>query len=70
MKTAGIPLLIYSPSPEVIFKDNPWVVAAGGTNLQQPTCMADYVYNTLGYRNVNTLAPEGAAGQDLHGPLR
>jgi branched-chain amino acid transport system substrate-binding protein len=69
MKTAGIPLIIYSPSPEVIFKDNPWLVGAGGTNLQQPTCMADYVYNTLGYRNVDTLAPEGAAGATFMGPF-
>lgn len=69
MKTAGVPLLIYSPSPEVIFKDNPMVVAAGGSNLQQPTCSADYVYNTLGYRNVNTLAPEGAAGQTFMDPF-
>jgi branched-chain amino acid transport system substrate-binding protein len=69
MKTAGVPLVIYSPSPEVIFKDNPWVVAAGGTNLQQPTCMADYVYNTLGYRNVITLGPEGAAGATFIGPF-
>jgi ABC-type branched-subunit amino acid transport system substrate-binding protein len=69
MKTVGIPLIIYSPSPEVIFKDNPWVVAAGGTNLQQPTCMADYVYNTLGYKKVDTIAPEGAAGATFLGPF-
>ncbi len=69
MKTAGIPLLIYSPSPEVIFINNPWVVAAGGSNLQQPTCMADYAYNTLGYRNVDTLAPEGAAGKTFMDPF-
>jgi branched-chain amino acid transport system substrate-binding protein len=69
MKTAGVPMIIYSPSPEVIFKGNPWVVAAGGSNLQQPTCMADYVYNTLGYKNVDTLAPEGAAGQTFMDPF-
>ncbi len=69
MKTAGVPLIVYSPSPEVIFLNNPWVVAAGGTNLQQPTCMADYVYNTLGYKNVDTLAPEGAAGATFMTPF-
>lgn len=69
MKTVGIPHIIYSPSPEVIFKDNPWIVAAGGSNLQQPTCMADYVYNTLGYKSIDTLAPEGAAGATFMGPF-
>ncbi len=69
MKTAGVPLIIYSPSPEVIFINNPWLVAAGGSNLQQPSCMADYVYNTLGYKNIDTLAPEGAAGTTFNGPF-
>jgi branched-chain amino acid transport system substrate-binding protein len=69
MKTASTPLIMYTPSPEVIFKDNPWLVGACGTNLQQPTCMADYVYNTLGYRNVDTLAPEGAAGDTFMTPF-
>ncbi len=70
MKTAGVPLIMYTPSPEVIFKDNPWLVGACGTNLQQPTCMADYTYNTLGYKNVATLAPEGAAGATFLGPFQ
>lgn len=69
MKTVGVPLIMYTPSPEVIFKGNPWLVGACGTNLQQPTCMADYVYNTLGYRDVNTLAPEGAAGRTFMDPF-
>lgn len=69
MKTVGVPLIIYSPSPEVIFKDNPWIVAAGGSNLQEPTCAADYTYNTLGYKSVVTLAPEGAAGATFMAPF-
>lgn len=69
MKTAGVPLIMYTPSPEVIFKNNPWLVGACGSNLQQPTCMADYVYNTLGYKKVDTLAPEGAAGTTFITPF-
>lgn len=69
MKTAGVPLVMYSPSPAVIFKGNPWLVAAGGSNLQEPSCMADYVYNTLGYKKVDTLGPEGAAGTTFIGPF-
>jgi branched-chain amino acid transport system substrate-binding protein len=69
MKTVGIPQIMFSPSPEVIFANNPWLVAEGGTNLQTPTCMADYVYNTLGYKKVDTLAPEGAAGVTFMGPF-
>lgn len=69
MKTAGVPLIMYSPSPEVIFKDNPWLVGAASTNLVWPTCMADYAYNDLGYKNVVTLAPEGAAGRTFMAPF-
>lgn len=69
MKTVGVPCIMYSPCPEVIHINNPWVVAACGTNLQQPTCMADYTYNTLGYREVVTLGPEGAAGATFIKPF-
>jgi branched-chain amino acid transport system substrate-binding protein len=69
MKTIGIPQIMFSPAPQVIFQDNPWLVAECGTNLAMPSCMADYVYNTLGYKKVDTLAPEGAAGVTFMGPF-
>lgn len=69
MKTVGIPQIMFSPSPQVIFQDNPWLVAEGGTNLQTPSCMADYVYNTLGYTRVDTFTAEGAAGETFLGPF-
>jgi branched-chain amino acid transport system substrate-binding protein len=71
MKTAPnpVPVILYSPAQEFFTTDNPWVLALGGSNLQQATCMADYVYSTLGYRTIVTLGPEGAAGANFVTPF-
>jgi branched-chain amino acid transport system substrate-binding protein len=71
MKTAAnpVPVILYSPAQEFFTLDNPWVLAVGGSNLQQATCMADYVYSTLGYRTIVTLGPEGAAGANFITPF-
>ena len=71
MKTAAspVPVILYSPAQEFFTLDNPWVIGLGGTNLQQATCMADYVYSTLGYRTIVTLGPEGAAGANFVTPF-
>jgi branched-chain amino acid transport system substrate-binding protein len=71
MKTAAnpVPVIFYSPAQEFFTTDNPWVLGAGGSNLQQATCMADYVYEVLGYRKIVTLGPEGAAGANFVTPF-
>jgi ABC-type branched-subunit amino acid transport system substrate-binding protein len=71
MKNAGhIPLILFSPAPDPLLKSgNPWLVAAMGTNSQQPSVMADYAYNDLGYRKVNTLGQEGAGGKGFLMPF-
>ena len=47
-KQAGIPLILYNPSPSVILEDNKWVIASGGTTPQNPSCMGDYLYHASG----------------------
>lgn len=69
IKEAAIPLILYSPSPPPLVKDNKWVVGEGGTTLQMPTCMADYAYTTLGYKSVNTIGQEGSGGQSFINPF-
>jgi branched-chain amino acid transport system substrate-binding protein len=69
IKEAGVPLILYSPSPPPILEDNKWVVGVGGTTLQMPSCMGDYVFNTLGYKTVNTIAQEGAGGESFIKPF-
>ncbi len=71
IKNAGhIPLILFSPCPDPLLKTgNPWLVAAMGTNSQQPSVMADYCYNDLGYRKVNTLGQEGAGGKGFLMPF-
>lgn len=51
---AGVPLIFYNGTPSYLFKTNPWLIGSGGANPQM-TVMADYAYNTLGYRTVNIL---------------
>jgi branched-chain amino acid transport system substrate-binding protein len=71
IKNAGkIPLILFSPAPDPLLQSgNPWLVAAMGTNSQQPSAMADYAYNDLGYRTVNTLGQEGAGGKGFLMPF-
>ncbi len=71
IKNAGqIPLILFSPCPDPLLETgNSWLVAAMGTNSQQPSVMADYVYNDLGYRKVNTLGQEGAGGKGFLMPF-
>lgn len=66
---AGIPLIFFSPTPPPAFEGNDWLVGACGTTVTQPTTMADYIYNDLGYRTINTLGQEGAAGESFVNPL-
>lgn len=67
---AGIPMLFYSPSTPVVFEeDNPWIVGSGGSTLQAATCMADYTYNTLGYRNVITITQDSDAAREFMDPF-
>jgi len=67
--SAGIPLIFFSPTPADAFTGNDWLLGACGTNVTQPSVMADYIYNDLGYKKINTLGQEGAAGQSFIGPL-
>jgi branched-chain amino acid transport system substrate-binding protein len=55
VKEAGIPLIFYNPTPEMMIQDNKWLVGANGGIPQMPTTMADYAYNDLGYRTVHTI---------------
>ncbi len=66
---AGIPLIFFSPTPPPAFEGNDWLIGACGTTITQPTVMADYIYNDLGYRTINTLGQEGAAGESFINPL-
>jgi branched-chain amino acid transport system substrate-binding protein len=69
LKSAGIPMLLYNPSPLVIFQDNPWVVGSGGSVPQCPTTMADYAYNTLKYSKIDTISQDNSAGRAFLDPF-
>ncbi len=69
LKAAGIPMILYNPSPLAIFEDNPWVVGSGGSVPQCPTAMADYTYNTLKYSKIDTLGPDDSAGRAFIDPF-
>jgi branched-chain amino acid transport system substrate-binding protein len=56
MKEAGVPLIFYNGSPARLLEGNDWLVGTGGGNPQNPTVMADYAYNELGYRTVNMVS--------------
>jgi ABC-type branched-subunit amino acid transport system substrate-binding protein len=68
-KTAGVPLILYNPTPLPAIADNKWVIASGGTVAQAPTVIADYMYNELGYRSIVTLGAEDSGGHAFLDPL-
>jgi len=69
LKSAGIPEIIYNPSPPEVLQGNKWIVGSGGTTLQQPSCMGDYIYGKVGYRTINTLTEDNSGGRAFTDPL-
>ncbi|NTV89619.1 MAG: ABC transporter substrate-binding protein, partial [Clostridiales bacterium] len=69
IKSAGIPLILYNPTPVGLIKSNPWLVGAGGTTIQMPSAMGDYAYNELGYRKVHTIAMDNTGGRAFVDPF-
>ena len=69
MKSVGLPNIIYNPSPPILAQDNKWVVGAGGTTPQMPSCMGDYLYQKAGYRTINTITYDDSAGKAFMDPL-
>ena len=67
--TAEVPVIFYNPTPEMMIKDNMWVLGAAGSTPQMPTVMADYVYNELGYRTVVTLTKDDTGGKSYMDPF-
>ena len=53
-KEVGVPLIYYNGTPAYLFYGNEWLIGPGGTNPQM-TVMADYVYNDLGYDEVEMI---------------
>ncbi len=68
-KEAEIPVIYYNPTPEMMIKDNEWVIGTAGANPQMPTAMADYVYNDLGWRKVVTLTKDDTGGKSYMDPF-
>ena len=69
VKTAGVPLFFYNPTPTGLLRSNDWLVGAGGATPQLPSVMADYLYNELGYRTVHTLAQDNTGGRSYIDPF-
>ena len=71
MNKVGVPLILYNPTPLGLFESGKikWVIAAGGSEKQNPTCMADYLYNKKGYRTINTLTNDSTGGRMFLSPL-
>ncbi|MCD8211759.1 MAG: ABC transporter substrate-binding protein [Oscillospiraceae bacterium] len=66
---AKVPVIYYNGTPEEIVDENDYVIASGGSTNQMPTAMADYMYNELGFREINTIAQENTGGEDYMQPL-
>lgn len=66
---AQVPVIYYNPTPEMMIKDNDWVIGTAGSNPQMPTAIADYVYNELGWRKVVTLTKDDTGGKSYMDPF-
>ena len=71
MNKVGIPLILYNPTPMGLYASGQikWVVAAGGSERQNPTCMADYIFNQLKYKTINTITMDNTGGRMFLAPL-
>ena len=71
MNKVGVPIIFYNPTPLGLYASGQikWVIAAGGSEKQNPTCMADYLYNKLKYRKINTLTIDNTGGRMFLAPL-
>ncbi|MGI6072170.1 MAG: ABC transporter substrate-binding protein [Lachnospiraceae bacterium] len=69
MKEVEVPLIFYNPTPPFLLQGNDWVIGANGGSPQIPTVMADYAYNELGYRKVNTISMDNAGGHVFIDPF-
>ena len=52
---AEVPLIFGSGTPSYLFDTSDWLIGSGGANPQMTSVMADYAYNTLGYKKVHIL---------------
>jgi len=67
---AGVPLVLYNPTPpNLLASENPWLVGVGGSSAQSPSVMADYSYNVLGIRKVHTIYMDNAGGMAFIKPF-
>lgn len=70
IQKAGIPEILYNPSPLVLFNgQNKWVIGSGGSDVMNPTCMGDYLFNQLHYKTIDTLTQDNSAGRAFLNPL-
>ena len=64
-----VPLILYNPTPPGALEENEWVLGVGGSPGQFGTCIADYMYNVLGYRTISTLGPDDTSGPTFFDPV-
>lgn len=64
MKESGVPLILYNGTPAGMLMGSPWAIGEGGTTMQLPTTMADYVINELGYTKVYTIRQQTTGGDN------
>jgi ABC-type branched-subunit amino acid transport system substrate-binding protein len=64
-----VPMVLYNPTPSGPLEENEWVVGVGGSPGQFGTCIADYMYNVLGYRTISTLGPDDTSGHAFFDPV-
>ncbi len=62
MNQAGIPQVVNAQLAVQTIPNNKWVIGAGGTPMQDPSAMATYVYDQLGYRTADVFTYDDAAG--------
>jgi branched-chain amino acid transport system substrate-binding protein len=68
VKRAHVPLILYNPSPQNVYKDNPWVIAAGGSSTEEPTVIADYLLKNLGWKSLSAIFVDGSDQRSFEDP--
>jgi ABC-type branched-subunit amino acid transport system substrate-binding protein len=69
LQQAGIPLMLYTPTPVSLLSGNQWVVGCEGSDVIDGNCMADYLFNQLHYKTIDTLTQDNESGRDFLNPL-
>jgi len=67
-KTGKIPMILYNPSTKVVYGNNPWVIAVGGSNHMQGSVAGAYARKVLKWKTAVLMTKDTQGNRDFCAP--